>query len=914
MKSSREIDRLRLLACALLLLLNWPLTASAESCPPVQESGGDSLWTWLAEADDAEEAIAGCWPDQDDESIVTAKIAQATLHLQRGAPGRAFEAAQAAVDLSGSDSRALQIRGDALFYLGSHMAAARDFERALDIALADGAPDPRRLAALNKDLGTALREIGDYEGSLGHLDQAKLLAREHYDFDILGSVLGNLGSAYRRLGAVHLAADTYLEQRRLAVATGDSALELDALARLGELYLDAGSPGRALDVLQEALTLLPRSTDQESAWLLEILGDAKLAADDAQGSCELFATTLEQHRLDAPPFRLVMSLIGRGHCLEWLDPTAAEQTYLEAVEVSKASQEESWSAWAGLGRLHLRVGELDSAIEAFERSLDLALGLDEASTSGTSRNDRQRIHKRVRPIFDGYLEALWQRSQPGDLERAFELSERAKLGERAERWWHSRQGGSRLDERMVAIELEMARLSSRLLEGDTVADVPRKETLSQLERLEVELRAREDRLWNPNLPLAPPTLEELEAAMPERSRLLSFHLTSDAVFIFDLSKPKRGFFRVDVPAEELELSIENLLELIQRRDDLWRAAAQRLTQRLIEPWWSEGSQERLLVAAEGPLNGWPLALSPAPTGEYEGKESDQPPRTWMHDVAIESVLSATTAYKQWTADRKPSPGGGRLLLISQPLSDQGTSSARQRSLSLYEQAGPMAPLPESQREIETARRFSLEQPTLLVGAQATEERVKGALSQPHELVHIAAHAIWSPKHPARSALVLAASQDQDGLFQAREILRQPTTAELVILSACQTARGGGDGSIQHLADAFFIAGARSVVGSLWPVDDGKTAELMSMFYRRLASGESKAEALRQTQLHFAESWAPKHYAAFILIGDGSGGVQLKALGRSRLWLSLSGLVGVLLVLWFVFRVPIGAKDTTDARD
>lgn len=884
----------------LLVLLCGPSAGRAERCP----APGESLWTWLAESPDAGRAITRCWPSADGKAAVPALVAEATLHLQRGAAGRAFETAQAAVERASGSAHAslrasaLQIRGDALFFLGRATAAARDFEQALDLAADRRPPGRRQVATLHKDLGTALREIGDYETSLEHLDRAKALASERYFFDILGSVLGNLGSVYRRLGADHLAAATYLEQRRLAEATADDALALDALARLGELYLDAGSAARAQSVLEEALALLPGSTDQESTWLLEILADAKMAAGDATGSCEIFAATTERHRQGAPPFRLVASLIGRASCLEVLQPSSAEAAYREALEISKQSGRESWSAWAGLARLRRREGQLEAALAAFEKSLALALGEVDGSSAPS---DRRRFRKRLRPLYDGCIEALWHRSQPGDLERAFELSERAKLGERAERWWHSRQGGSGLDERMVVLELEMARLSSQLLDGDgdpaagggaaAAGDSADDERLRRLDRLEVELRAREDRLWNPRLALAPPSLAELESAMPERSRLLSFHLTPGAVYIFDLAENRRGFFRVEVAALELELAVGNLLELVQRDGDLWRAAARRLTRRLIEPWWLPGPEDRLIVAAEDTLAAWPLALSPAPSGDGE--------RAWMHDVAFESVLSATTAFKQWTASRPANAKSGRLLLVSQPMSDQGTSRARQRSLSLYDQNSPLLPLPDSRREIEAARRFSIAQPTVLVGSQATEERVRGALTQEFELVHFAAHAIWNTRHPARSALVLAPSSGQDGLFQAREILRLPTTAELVILSACQTARGGGDASIQHLADAFFIAGARSVVGSLWPVDDRKTAEFMSAFYSRLARGEPKAEALRRTQITFSQRWPPRHYAAFILIGDGSGQVTLKTPGRPVGKALLLGL-GVLLAAWFGF--------------
>jgi len=110
-------------------------------------------------------------------------------------------------------------------------------------------------------------------------------------------------------------------------------------------------------------------------------------------------------------------------------------------------------------------------------------------------------------------------------------------------------------------------------------------------------------------------------------------------------------------------------------------------------------------------------------------------------------------------------------------------------------------------------------------------------------------------------------------------------ADLVVLSACRTAIGedqGGEGLIS-LTRAFHYAGARSVLASLWDVDDASTAELMIRFYRHLLSGKTKDEALRAAQIEFIRGpimvpdedgvmherdfSAPYYWAGFQLYGD-----------------------------------------------
>ena len=97
---------------------------------------------------------------------------------------------------------------------------------------------------------------------------------------------------------------------------------------------------------------------------------------------------------------------------------------------------------------------------------------------------------------------------------------------------------------------------------------------------------------------------------------------------------------------------------------------------------------------------------------------------------------------------------------------------------------------------------------------------------------------------------------------------------MVTLSACDTGNGkleceeGTDG----LAEAFILAGAKSVVGALWDVEDSATEALMKAFYSHLAQGQDKAFALRRAKLDYLRTSAnssPALWAPFTLVGDGS---------------------------------------------
>jgi CHAT domain-containing protein len=164
----------------------------------------------------------------------------------------------------------------------------------------------------------------------------------------------------------------------------------------------------------------------------------------------------------------------------------------------------------------------------------------------------------------------------------------------------------------------------------------------------------------------------------------------------------------------------------------------------------------------------------------------------------------------------------------------------------------------------------------LLGADATESAVKrlsasGDLAR-YRYIHFACHGILGRDDGLQPALVLARAADgdaEDGFLQLDEVTALRLNADLVTLSACETGRGrlyDAEG-VAGLARAFLYAGSRSVLCSLWKVEDRGTAEQMTALYDGLKAGKPPAEALRAAQLKMiAEGEPPLHWAPFVLIG------------------------------------------------
>ena len=151
-----------------------------------------------------------------------------------------------------------------------------------------------------------------------------------------------------------------------------------------------------------------------------------------------------------------------------------------------------------------------------------------------------------------------------------------------------------------------------------------------------------------------------------------------------------------------------------------------------------------------------------------------------------------------------------------------TRSDESRGLHDLTRPAKLGTLLLAETEVQTAARLLGPDSVVLTGDQATESALKRQALRDFEILHFAVHGVVDPKFPERAALVLLndAASGEDGLLQPREISGFALNAEVVVLSACDTAVGPtiGQEGVLNLARAFLLAGARSVVMTLWAVE------------------------------------------------------------------------------------------------
>src|SRR5581483_2398358 len=314
--------------------------------------------------------------------------------------------------------------------------------------------------------------------------------------------------------------------------------------------------------------------------------------------------------------------------------------------------------------------------------------------------------------------------------------------------------------------------------------------------------------------------------------LLDYYSNGDDLYAFVLSDNGVKGFRLS--AKGLEEEVRAFRESIERRDPGTPARAQALQERLLQPLMQEIRGPKLTISPHGSLHYLPFGAL------QRGDE-------YLIDRFSLRITPSASALVYIRSDRPARLGG--LLALGNP--DLGN---------------PRYDLPKPQ--VEAANVAALfPSSSALLRADASKSALK-ALGGSFSMIHFATHGKFDTDAPLRSGLYLAKGTEPDGVLTVSDLYSLRWNADLVTLSACETALGkvaNGDDVI-GLTRGFLYAGARSIVASLWEVDDAATAHLMETFYRNLGNND-KREALRLAQIETRQQYPdPWYWAAFNVLG------------------------------------------------
>jgi CHAT domain-containing protein len=326
----------------------------------------------------------------------------------------------------------------------------------------------------------------------------------------------------------------------------------------------------------------------------------------------------------------------------------------------------------------------------------------------------------------------------------------------------------------------------------------------------------------------------LRALLPEDETLVEYFYGRDGLYAFVATRDGVSATRLD--GGGLAEDVIALRKAIQQPGIGWQEPAKKLYLRLVAPIRGRLGTANLLVVPHGVLHYLPF------NALHDGD------RFLVQSYAIR-LLPAATVLKFLQAAPPERPG--TLLALGNP--DLGNKD--------YD-------LPFAQAEAEAVAKTMLHSRALLRGDASRAAFRK--YSSDFQFIHIASHGDFEPEQPLDSSVLLAPEGTDDGRLTVSDLYSMRIGADLVTLSGCETGLGriaNGD-DVVGLTRGFLYAGTRTIVASLWQVEDQATGELMIAFYRSLAKGLAKRDALRAAQIEqLRKQPHPFYWAAFQLTGS-----------------------------------------------
>ncbi len=714
------------------------------------------------------------------------------------------------------------------------------------------------IAFLNGEVYTALKRVV----------AAFLKAELSNDIAAKMKTLTALGEGLAEFGRPADAIRFFSKVLELSAENPDAYFPFTAYLGKARLLLATAAPGEGRQMLSKGLSEARREGMRvREARILTVIGEDAIRTGDWAGAVGWLSSAVDVarlsglHRIEADAGSKLASVLNRSGEFD----SAAIYARASVVAAERSGDAYHLPQYlAALGEIEGNRGDLSAARAAYERATRLVNALFQDLPN--ARHESTLVAK-MAGIFHGYFElALTKLHDPA---LAFEVLESARargLVDRIRASQFMEQGEGQRDPVMLR---QVADLNRRLAQAQASSD--RGRLLDQL--WETELRSLQfaHAPDQPQFQGRPVGLRELQSILNEGEVLIEYSLGSPRSLAFAVTRDQAVPYALR-GRKEIESAVAAHLEAIQKKRDA-RPEGKLVFDLLLGPIALVDHSRRLVIVPDGSSHLAPLPAAVAPQGGY------------LAETHVTSFAPSATAFYLLSQARR---------LDRKRVGVLGVGGARY----------PAALAVPGQSELRTGGLFSLIPPRFsklvrsgievadlaaagdwearsITGEDATESVLKREPLSSFDVVHFSVHSAIDREFPDRSGLVLtsASGAQDDDLLQAREIMGLKIRAELVTLSACHGAAGTAEGiaGTNSLVEAFLMAGARSVLASVWEADDAFTAALMRRFYANLQLGHDKASALAFAQRELLRIWGPTavpvYWAGFRIVGDAHGTIS-----------------------------------------
>ena len=776
--------------------------------------------------------------------------------------------------------------------LGSQYAFVGEFQKSLDylneaLSIFREIGDRKGEADQVVKIGYTYLCLGEFDNAVTYYSQGAGIYRELLNHYREGTTLGDLGDVQLMLGNAIAALENYQRALKLVVAAGDKQWEAFVLEALGRTYSEQRNRTLALDSFNKAFKLFHQ------------LGNQRWQANTLAGIA--------------------------GEYIAMKDFTRARSAVEQALTLSRSAGDLN-----GESKALYYSSRIDSQLGNFEKAkaqIESVIRINETLRSKIlSQQSRSSYLATVHRYYESYIDLLMRmhKQNPGAAydRKAFEASERGRARSLVEMMMESgtdiRHGvNPQLLAKEKALEQQLNDLMQQEIllltnSGNKIATASQnlqteiQILTSQLQQVQANIRAASVQ-YAALPPTSAITAQEVQRMLDPDTALIEFSLGTDSSYVWVISDSSVNGFQLP-PRQDIEKLARNVYETfavadpdkvvttankVHANSDNEAASLRQLLLGSAEPLLAQ--KKRLMIVADGFLQHISFGMLPQRTVSATGT------RRLIEDYEVGSLPAASVLALQRRefADRPVSSSD--VAVFADPVFDEsdartlapGSRPLRTRSRS---NEAPSSPLLRAVRSVGFDKPgrsiprlpFSRDEAAAIAAAagphsvqaldfKASLQTLRTTDLSKYRYIHFATHGLLNSEHPELSGIVLSLVNEKgqrvDGFLQLQEIYNLKLSADLVVLSACQTALGkdvNGEGLI-GLTRGFMYAGAKSVVGSLWKVDDSATAALMGVFYKEmLTNGKRPAAALRTAQIRISNEkrWrSPYYWAGFVLQGE-----------------------------------------------
>lgn len=741
-------------------------------------------------------------------------------------------------------------------------------------------------SALN-GIARAYQNLNDYDSALDNYNKALRLyeAIGHRGNTALNEFL--VARVLYQKGETEQAKRFYGESLKLSREAGDPLVEAHALKGLGTIHFRQGNVTAALEQYGAALQVYrARGNRRSEAYVLNDIAHIQIHSRNAgaalaglQEALPLMRATGDRHGEALTLFNTAKGELARG------DLTAALSSIEDSIAIGESLRTKTNNS-------QLRTSFFASVDEQYKLYIDILMSLHAQhpnqgyAVAALLASERGR----ARSLLDSLVaEKIESRDTPAaelmaQVQTVLQtLNEKAEYQTRLLGGKHTREEVDKLSEEIRELTIQYQDIRSKLR-----VQSPQRATLIQPDQLKAE------------------DLQSLVKG--DDALLLEFGLGEDRSYLWVVSSSAISSYELPARAKIEALAgkvyesitmrqsagaeLTEQEKLINEADASYQQQSLLLSNMLLGPVASRLAAKRILIVGDGLLHFIPFDALPLPDGAPTQSGDRQQLLVSAYDVV--TLPSALTLVALRAAQSSAASRSKTINIIADPVFERddprvtGQAAAANQDANAYfssalrgfnqEKSGHVSRLPSTLRETRVISDLvPVNQAVITTGFAATKQRFISESVRDYRILHIATHGLLNVEHPNLSGLIFSLLDEQgksiDGFLRLHDLYNLDVPVDLVVLSACRTGLGkdiGGEGVIS-LSSGFMYAGAKTVISSLWKVDDNATAEFMSHFYRALLKESLPADvALRNAKLEMQkeERWrAPFYWAGFVLQGE-----------------------------------------------